>query len=103
MIPKSKRLNKNDFTSLSRRNIIRTNLFDLGYLSSLNNKVTCIISKKTIKKAVDRNKIKRKFYNAYSENKIKTPYIIIFYPKKESLHTPYLVLKEEISKIFDRI
>ena len=103
MPPKRERLTKQDFSELSRRNMIRNPLFDIGFLSSAQMKVACIISKKTVKLAVDRNKIKRKMFNLFEGNKPKKPYIIIMYPKREVLYTPYLKLKSEMEGIFAKI
>lgn len=103
MLPKRERLTKKDFSALTRRNMIRNTLFDIGYLASNKTKVACIISKKTLPKAVDRNKVKRKMYNLFRECKPNKPYIVLFYPKPEVLYTPYLELKNKMSEIFAKL
>lgn len=103
MPKKEERLTKTDFNGLSRREIIRDPLFDVGYVQATFPKVACIISKKTLKRAVDRNKAKRKLYNLYSLNKPKRPYIIIFYPKKEILYTPFSELNAKMQEIFAKL
>ncbi len=103
MINKKERLTRLDFKDLSKRNMIRDYLFDISYIKSDKMKVSCIISKKTLKKAVERNKVKRKLYNLFELNRPKTPYIIIFYPKKETLYTPFNELNIKMQEIFAKL
>lgn len=103
MPPKRERLIKKDFSLLSHKKIIRGSLFDLGYLKSEKIKVGCVISKKILKRAVDRNKLKRKIYNSFSLCKPVKPYIYLFYPKREALYTSNLELKNKISEIFAKL
>ena len=100
MPPKSERLTKYDFSGLKKRTTLVSSLFDIVYITSPTSKVACVIAKKRIPKAVDRNKIKRKLYHIYRENKPKKPYIIIFYPKKESLYAPHKKLNNEMVTLF---
>lgn len=103
MPKKEERLTKKDFNGLSRRELIRDPFFDVGYVQATSLKVACIISKKTIKRAVDRNKAKRKLYNLFSINKPQKPYIIIFYPKKDVLYTPFPELSAKMKEIFAKL
>ena len=103
MPPKRERLTKKDFSALSRRNMIRNTLFDIGYLASEKTKVACVISKKTLPRAVDRNKVKRKMYNLFRECKPSKPYVVLFYPKREVLYTPYIELKNKMTEIFTKL
>lgn len=88
--------------------IIKTDFFDIKIFYYSKNKGTIIVSKKTFKKAVERNKIKRLFYsilelyfidklkNKLEENKIEINYAFIFYPKKISKEITFEKLKEEV-------
>lgn len=100
MPPKSERLTKYDFSGLKKRTTLVSSLFDIVYISSPTYKTACVIAKKRVPKAVDRNTIKRRIYNAYKENKPKKPYTVIFYPKKESLYAPYTKISNEMRVLF---
>jgi ribonuclease P protein component len=100
MPPKTERLTKYDFSGLKKRTTLVSSLFDIVYTPSPTLKIACVTAKKRVKKAVDRNKIKRKIYHAFRETKPKNPYIFIFYPKIESLHAPYTKLVEEMKRLF---
>lgn len=99
MLPKSKRLTGKDFTGLKTRIVYRGSCFDVATSSHFETKYACIVSKKRIKRAVDRNKAKRKVYEAL-RNIEHTPSYVIIYPTKSILTTPILALKEELQKAF---
>lgn len=103
MPPKKQRLLKKDFNNLSKRSLVRNPLFDVAYITSPVPKIACVVSKKTLKKAVDRNKVKRKVYNAFRECIGNKNYIFIIYPKKDTLTTPYLKIKDTMQEIFATI
>lgn len=98
MPPKKERVTRADFNNLSERALIRSNLFDIAYKANPDFKVACVISKKRVKLAVDRNKVRRKAYNAFKETGFKRPYIIILYPRIEMLRSPQKDLVVELSK-----
>jgi len=107
MLKKSEKLKTKDFSVVMQgKKIERGQYLDIGYLLSPKTKIAVIISKKTIKKAVDRNKIKRQIFNIYKEirkdKKINNMFIL-FYPKKEILYIPYEKTKLVISEMFDKI
>lgn len=101
MPPRKERLTKKDFLGLKKRSVYRTDFFDVSYTEEKDNptkpsKVGCVIAKKKVKNAVDRNKIKRKFYHIYSEKKPVKNYTVIFYPKPNCLRLNHENLKKEI-------
>lgn len=107
MLPKSKRLSKEDFEGIRPKIFFRGQLVDVGYcIPTTNNsgeKFACVISKKTLKNAVDRNKAKRRvfevLYEFMKENRIEK-YFYVLYPKK-TIHTvSYTDIKKEIYKAF---
>ena len=61
-------------------------------------RVAVVVSKKTAKTAVMRNRIRRRFYAAIAPllKNIKQGGLMVFYPKKEVATTPFLILKSEI-------
>ncbi len=107
MLPKTKRLTKEDFKKNRQKFFFRGELFDVSYIPLPSQKFACVISKKTLNKAVDRNTTRRRVYNslhAYiKEEHHTTPYSLIFYPKKTLLTTPYQQLYNEIKKVFDTL
>jgi len=70
-------------------------------------KSSIIISKKTFKKSVERNKVRRRFYSIlekYLQNNkdnFSKNLNLIFYPKKESLNIKFLVLQQEVYNILE--
>lgn len=100
MLQKSKRLTKEDFTGSRPKVFFRGELFDIAYISSVSLKFACVISKKTLKRAVDRNLVKRRFMECLHNVSPVKPYYFILYPKKITLSTPYQQLHEEIIKAF---
>lgn len=103
MLKKSEKLSKKDFSVISNKKILRGQYLDIGYLLSSKTKVAVVVSKKISKRAVDRNKIKRKVFNIFKEIKLKNNYFIVFYPKKETLYLPYEKLKLSILEMSDKI
>jgi ribonuclease P protein component len=98
MPPKKERVTRADFNNLSERALLRGNLFDIAYKANPDFKVACVISKKRVKLAVERNKIRRKAYYALRESGFRKPYIIILYPRIEMLRSPKKDLVLELSK-----
>ena len=119
MLPKTKRFTKEDFVGKRPKVFFRGTLFDVAGLlsaqsgktselpnSSVNKstqKFACITSKKTLKRAVDRNLIKRRVFSIVQELVRPNGYSIVFYPKKGSAIIPYSQLREEIQKAFDTL
>lgn len=100
MLPKSERLTKFDFIGLRPRTIFRGTFVDIAVSGSKTSRFACVVAKKRIKRAVDRNKIKRKIYHIIRETKPKTPHLVIIYPKITTLNSNYSHIKEEISRAF---
>ena len=82
MLPKQKRLTRKDFTNLSRLQTCITPYFDVKLSKQDGFKVACIVIKKRFKKAVERNRVKRKVYSAIREGLINKKGYFIFYPIK---------------------
>lgn len=103
MPPRKERLSRADFNSLSSRSTLRSSLFDITYITSPQLKVACVISKKRVKLAVERNKIRRKTYHAFKETGFNKSYIIIIYPRIEMLRAPFKETVVELSKTLDTL
>lgn len=100
MLPKSERLTKVDFVGLRPRIIFRGSFVDIAVSPSEMSRFACVIAKKRIKKAVDRNTVKRKIYHIIKDFKPKTPHLVIVYPKVTALAGEYTHIQEEIRSAF---
>jgi ribonuclease P protein component len=100
MLPKEKRLNANDFKGLKSRIAYRGTLFDMSVMPSQTTKFACVIAKKRIKRAVDRNTAKRKVYALLHDVKLSSPAYVLIYPTKHILSAPHALLKTEKEKAF---
>lgn len=98
MPPKKERLTKKDFATLGRKSTLRGSFFDLAYVPATSPKVACIISVKRVKRAVDRNRIRRKLYRAWSLLAPHKPYYVIMYPQANAVTTPLVTLREALSR-----
>jgi ribonuclease P protein component len=100
MFPASLRFTKKDFENIKTRIIFRGDLFDVAKKEDPIFKVSCVISKKRVGKAVDRNKARRRIlhaFNAYIKTNPLHGYFI-FYPKPIIVKTSYQKIEEEITK-----
>lgn len=100
MLPKLKRLTGKDFTGLKTRIVYRGACFDIGTSPREETKYACIISKKRIKRAVDRNRAKRKVYTALTNIHPRHHSFVLIYPTKTLLTTPLSSIREELEKAF---
>ncbi len=100
MLPKSERFTKQDFVGNRPKVFFRGELFDVALVRLTTQKFSCVTSKKTLKRAVDRNLIKRRIFTIIKELQLKSGNSFIFYPKKNSQTTPYSHLREEITRVF---
>jgi ribonuclease P protein component len=96
------RLSKKDFDTIRFSTIYRGRLFDVKKGESPSFKVSCVISKKTIKTATGRNVIRRKVLHAIREASVlenKTSALCV-YPKKEIQEANYQDIVSEIIQAF---
>jgi ribonuclease P protein component len=100
MLHKSKRLTKADFIGLRPRIVFRGTFVDIATFPAPISRYACIIAKKRIKKAVDRNRVKRKIYHILQNVIPKSPNLILIYPKVTTLRSSYAHIEEEIISAF---
>lgn len=100
MLPRALRMSVKDFKGQKTRLIYRGAFFDISVASGEITKFACIVAKKRIKRAVDRNKAKRKVYSLLTSVSPSTPFLIFVYPTKNILQAPHQVLASEIEKAF---
>lgn len=102
MLPKSERLTKKDFIGVRPKVFFRGTLFDVAILPSLlaKKRFACVIAKKTLKRAVDRNRSKRRIYAIVKKIPLTKDYALILYPKKGIEASSYQDLLLEIQTSF---
>jgi ribonuclease P protein component len=100
MLSKKARVTKSDFTTLSKRSLLRAPLFDIAYVSAETCKVACVISKKRVKRSVDRNRIRRKIYEAFVKTGYNKPYVLIIYPQAKVLHESEVATVMQLGSLF---
>ena len=100
MLPQSKRLIRDDFSKFQKKNTLRGNYFDITVSPSTTSRFAVVVAKKRIKLAVDRNTVRRKIYNALSNAVLKSPHLVIVYPKQNAHNASYKDLNEEITTLF---
>lgn len=103
MLPKKERLKREDFGKSKTKVVFRGVYADVAAAPSNVFKVGCVISKSRIKKAVERNRIKRRLYGIIEKIEPKHPHQVVVYPKKEALNAKHQHIKEEIYKAFDTL
>jgi ribonuclease P protein component len=100
MLPKAARITTKEFKGVKTRLAYRGAFFDISIAPHETAKFACIISKKRIKRAVDRNKARRKVYTALGEVVPRPPNLVFIYPTKHILEAPFSAIKEEVLKAF---
>jgi ribonuclease P protein component len=100
MLPKSKRLTTKDFSGLKTRIIFRGTYVDVATFPSETTRFACVVSKKRVKRAVDRNVIRRKVYSTLHKITLKKSHFVIIYPKQNVLSSSHINLEKEISSVF---
>ena len=96
MLPKKKRLNKEDFKNLRPQSLFRGTFVDISGSESKETKFACVVSKKRFKKAVERNKARRKVYNILNKVKLESPHLIVVYPKQNIVNSSSKNIENEI-------
>lgn len=100
MLPKSERFTKEDFQGVRPKVFFRDTVIDIAKVSLPTQKIACVISKKTLKRAVDRNYAKRRVYTIIGTLPLPPKDSFVFYLKKDSISIPYSRLEEIITQAF---
>lgn len=100
MLSRKNRISKHDFpTSKIQGTRVFSPLFSgVIYKNEGLSRAAVVVSKKTAKTAVVRNRIRRRFYAALAPflKDASKEHLMVFYPKKEVATAPFAVLKSEI-------
>lgn len=100
MVPKTKRLTKQDFSGQRPKVFFRGTVCDVAYIQGNEVKYACIISKKTIKKAVMRSKIKRRVYSVLEKIQPSRAGCFLVYPKSICNTSSYEQLQYQLTQAF---
>ncbi len=102
MLKKRDRLTTREIESLSLGKSVFGTLISLRILPAKKTKLAATVSKKIIKTAVDRNRMRRRIYAATEAvlSQVRTPAIVMIMPKKECLTLPFTELATEIKSVF---
>lgn len=103
MLPKSKRLTKKDFIGVRPQTFFRGTYFDCAVIPNELGKFGVVISKKRIKRAVDRNTAKRRVYTRIKDLGITLKRSIVIYPKQTILNSKKDLVLVELRKAFDTL
>ncbi len=100
MVPKTKRLTKQDFSGQRPKVFFRGTVCDVAYIQGNEVKYACVISKKTIKKAVLRSKIRRRVYSVLERVQPSKIGHFLIYPKSTCLTSSYEQLQYQLMQAF---
>lgn len=101
MLPQEKRLKARDFKGKKPKLVYRGAFFDVSIIPSDDTtRFACIVSKKRVRRAVDRNIARRKMYALVSDIATKSPLLVLLYPTKAILQAPHTELVQEKDKAF---
>lgn len=106
MLPRRNRISRKNFPSHQAKSVRGFSTFFTAVFYSTKNKesrASVVVSKKTAKSAVVRNKLRRRFYELLGFYfKSMTPTTIVVYPKKEAQLAQYEVLKTELGEVIKK-
>ena len=100
MLPKQKRLKAVDFRGIIPQPVFRGTFFDVRVAPATSTKFACIVAKKRIRRAVDRNTARRKVYALIHNTTTVSPLLVFIYPTKAILQAPHTTLKDELNRAF---
>lgn len=107
MLPKEKRLaNTNDYKRVYQKgSFFSSRLLVINYLANKTSasRLGIVVTKKVAPKAVDRNKVKRKFREASRSlyDVLPAGYDVVVNIKKSATSAPFTEIKKEISEAFE--
>lgn len=106
MLPRKNRIPRHDFPAGPRQGsrVFSTLFSGIIYPSKTGTRISVVVSKKTTKTAVARNRLRRRFYA------VTTPYLqsfsqgslVVLYPKIEAEKAPASLLKTEVETVLRR-
>ena len=102
MLPKSRRLATDDIEGLSLGKSVFGTLLSIRYRAAQSLRFAVAVSKKTAPRAVDRNRIRRRVYEAarVASRSVSSPASVMVMPKKDCLTAPAEAIESELSTLF---
>lgn len=104
MVPKTNRINREDFEKVMKKGgFLNSTFFSLRFLKNPLNTTHfgVVVSKKVSKTAVSRNKIRRRAYSILRKN-IKNPYFSILIAKKGVEKAEFSEVQADIIKLLEK-
>ncbi len=105
MLKKKNKLNSSEIKTFKQsEGLLSSDILSVKISNTLHKetKYTVIVSKKISKKAVVRNKIKRRVYNALKNIPIKTNVAMMVYTKKQIVDTPYKSIENTLKELLEK-
>ncbi len=109
MLPAQRRINKSLFDQIIKRgSFVQTPLLSLSFLPSplaaIGSRLAIVVSTKMLKKAVDRNKLKRRGRHAIYKNlqRLKDGFLGVFFFKKGMSGLSFKELEETMLKLLQQ-
>lgn len=104
MLPKKERLSVRDIASLEKGRSIFGTYLSIRFSPAPLKKFSVSVSKKVAKRAVDRNRIRRRVYAALQSVKenIKKSVFVMIMPKKECRTIPMADIKNELTSVLKK-
>ena len=103
MLPKKKRVTKELFqTVIKSGGTLSGSFFVFRYIKQKYPQYAFVVSKKIAKKAVDRNKLRRRGYSVLNNYKLKD-YLGVFFYKKEAQKASFIEIKEDVGNILNKL
>lgn len=104
MIPKTNRINREDFEKVMKKGgFLNSSFFTLRFLKNVENKgnFSVVVAKKVAKTAISRNKIRRRAYSVIGKY-VKTPYFIILFGKKGVEKATFSEVEADIVSVLEK-
>ncbi|PIS13411.1 MAG: ribonuclease P protein component [Candidatus Tagabacteria bacterium CG09_land_8_20_14_0_10_41_14] len=107
MLPSQNRFRKTEFDSFkkSRKRTFSSANFNLSLAGSFNSiRFAIVVSSSVAKKAVERNKLKRRIRSVVSDNieKIKNGFVVVIYAKEGAGDLTFQDIKKQINSLFKK-
>jgi len=105
MLPKKNRISRKDFPSHNTKGfrVFSPYFSAVFYKTEAKDcRASVVVSKKTSRTAVDRNTLRRRFYDLIASyfKETPSPITVVVYPKIEAKKITFLALKSEIERAF---
>ena len=105
MLPKKERLTTTLFDQIMVKGVlVHGQYFTIKYIKSSEpfSRFAVAVAKKNLKKAVERNRLRRRVYHSISADAVKVPIMAIVLPKKGTETLTTQVIQQEIKKMLEK-